>query len=83
MLKWVRAFKDGRENVYDEPRSGRPSFGFEQIDHPPYSPDLALSDFHLYRYLKELLGGKRFATDDERKKQFKTGYPNWRQTSMT
>ncbi|GFU20501.1 histone-lysine N-methyltransferase SETMAR [Trichonephila clavipes] len=23
--KWVRAFKDGRENVLDEPRSGRPS----------------------------------------------------------
>ncbi|GFX15391.1 HTH_48 domain-containing protein [Trichonephila clavipes] len=23
--KWVRASKDGRENVHDEPRSGRPS----------------------------------------------------------
>ncbi|GFX12532.1 uncharacterized protein TNCV_3156531 [Trichonephila clavipes] len=23
--KWVRAFMDGRENVHDEPRSGRPS----------------------------------------------------------
>ena len=23
--KWVRAFKDGRENVHDEDRSGRPS----------------------------------------------------------
>ncbi|GFU22535.1 HTH_48 domain-containing protein [Trichonephila clavipes] len=23
--KWVRAFKDGRENVHGEPRSGRPS----------------------------------------------------------
>ncbi|GFV65905.1 histone-lysine N-methyltransferase SETMAR [Trichonephila clavipes] len=23
--KWVRAFKDGRENVHDEPRSDRPS----------------------------------------------------------
>ncbi|GFV07952.1 HTH_48 domain-containing protein [Trichonephila clavipes] len=23
--KWVRTFKDGRENVHDEPRSGRPS----------------------------------------------------------
>ncbi|GFY08859.1 uncharacterized protein TNCV_4660521 [Trichonephila clavipes] len=23
--KWVRAFKDGRENVHDEPRFGRPS----------------------------------------------------------
>ncbi|GFS76299.1 mariner Mos1 transposase [Trichonephila clavipes] len=29
------------------------SFGWEPIDHPPYSPDLAPSDFHLFRYLKE------------------------------
>ncbi|GFV71993.1 histone-lysine N-methyltransferase SETMAR [Trichonephila clavipes] len=27
-------------------------FGWEQIDHPPYSPDLSPSDFHLFRYLK-------------------------------
>ena len=25
------------------------------------------SDFHLFRYLKEFLGGKHFATDDEMK----------------
>lgn len=47
------------------------SFGWEQIDHPPYSPDLAPSDFHLFRYLKEFLGGKRFATDDEVKEAVK------------
>ncbi|GFS91927.1 mariner Mos1 transposase [Trichonephila clavipes] len=29
------------------------SFGWEPIDHPPCSPDLAPSDFHLFRYLKE------------------------------
>lgn len=47
------------------------SFGWEQIDHPPYSPDLAPSDFHLFRYLKEFLSGKRFATDDEVKEAVK------------
>ncbi|GFT90519.1 HTH_48 domain-containing protein [Trichonephila clavipes] len=150
--KWVRAFKDGRENVHDEPLSGGPSvitddlvnavdekiredrrftistlalefsnvgrtilnkvvseklkfrklcarwvlrllteehklkrmacaldfldryhkedlFGWEQIDHPPYSPDLAPSDFHLFSYLKEFLGGKRFDTADEVKEE--------------
>ncbi|GFY23973.1 uncharacterized protein TNCV_4896541 [Trichonephila clavipes] len=41
------------------------SFGWEQIDHPPYSPDMAQSDFRLFRYLKEFLGGKRFDTADE------------------
>ncbi|GFX12531.1 histone-lysine N-methyltransferase SETMAR [Trichonephila clavipes] len=46
------------------------SFGCEQIDHPPYSPDLAApSDFHLFRYLKEFLGGKRFDTADEVKEE--------------
>ena len=47
------------------------SFGWEQIDHPPYSPDLAPSDFHLFCYLKEFLGGKCFATDDEVKEAVK------------
>ena len=32
------------------------SFGWDQIDHPPYSPDLAPSIFHLFRYPKEFLG---------------------------
>ncbi|GFU85003.1 histone-lysine N-methyltransferase SETMAR [Trichonephila clavipes] len=45
------------------------SFGWEQIDPPPYSPDLAPSDFHLFRYLKEFLGGKRFDTADEVKEE--------------
>ena len=43
------------------------SFGWDQIDHRPYSPDLAPSDFQLFRYLKELLDGKRFATDEKMK----------------
>ncbi|GFX99361.1 mariner Mos1 transposase [Trichonephila clavipes] len=59
------------------------SFGWEQTDHPTYSPDLDPSDFHLFRYLKEFLGGKRFDTADEVKKKFKTGYPHRRQTSTT
>ncbi|GFT37733.1 histone-lysine N-methyltransferase SETMAR [Trichonephila clavipes] len=45
------------------------SFGWEQIDHPPYSPDWAPSDFHLFRYLKEFLGGKRFDTAGEVKEE--------------
>lgn len=30
---------------------------------PPYSPDLAPSDFHLFTKLKEFLGGKRFSNE--------------------
>jgi len=34
---------------------------------PPYSPDLALSDYHLLLHLKKSLGGKRFDDDDDLK----------------
>ena len=34
------------------------SFRWERMDHPPYSPDLAPSDFHLFLHLKKFLGGK-------------------------
>ncbi|GFV26177.1 uncharacterized protein TNCV_4888081 [Trichonephila clavipes] len=50
-------------------RHGVLSFGWEQIDHPPYSSDMAQSDFRLFRYLKEFLGGKRFDTADEVKEE--------------
>jgi histone-lysine N-methyltransferase SETMAR len=39
--------------------------GWENHDHPPYSPDLAPSDFHLFPKRKEFLGGRRIATDEE------------------
>jgi len=35
------------------------------LDHPPYSPDLAPSDFHLFLYLKKHLAGKKLDDDDE------------------
>ena len=38
---------------------------FELLPHPPYSPDLAPSDFYLFADLKKMLQGKRFSSDDE------------------
>ena len=35
------------------------TFGWEQFDHPPYSPDLAPSDFHLFLHLKSFLAGRQ------------------------
>jgi len=35
------------------------------LPHPPYSPDLAPSDNHLFGPLKEHLGGKRFRNNEE------------------
>lgn len=39
--------------------------GFECLEHPPYSPDLAPSDFYLFPRLKEDLRGHKFANDSE------------------
>jgi histone-lysine N-methyltransferase SETMAR len=38
---------------------------FECIQHPPYSPDIAPSDFHFFGPLKNALSGKQFRDDDE------------------
>ena len=38
---------------------------FEVIVHPPYSPDLAPSDYQLFVSLKEALRGRRFTSDQE------------------
>ena len=40
---------------------------FEQLNHPPYSPDLAPSDYYLFRNLKSHLRGTRFRDDGELK----------------
>lgn len=41
--------------------------GYECLPHPPYSPDLAPSDFHLFANLKKSLGGSRFVDEKEMK----------------
>ena len=38
---------------------------YELLDHPPYSPDLAPSDFFLFPDLKKFLSGKRYASNQE------------------
>jgi histone-lysine N-methyltransferase SETMAR len=40
-------------------------FNWELSDHPPYSPDLALSDYHLFPYLKNWLRLQRFTSNEE------------------
>jgi len=39
--------------------------GFQCVDHPPYSPDLAPSDYHLFPGLKKQLKGRHFSSDAE------------------
>jgi histone-lysine N-methyltransferase SETMAR len=39
--------------------------GWERLDHAPYSPDLAPSDFHFLPTLKRTHEGRRFTTNED------------------
>ena len=47
-------------------------FRWKSLPHPPYSPDLAPSDFFLFPKLKEYLKGVSFNSTDEAKHAAKT-----------
>jgi len=38
---------------------------YELLEHPPYSPDLAPSDFRLFPKFKLFLAGQRFSSNQE------------------
>ena len=48
-------------------------FRWEVFDHPPYSPDLAPSDYHLFMHLTKWLASQSFEDDD----RLKTGVTTW------
>jgi len=48
--------------------------GFQQLNHPPYSPDLAPSDYFLFRVMKKILRSKLFSSDEEVKEPVTTWF---------
>jgi len=40
------------------------TFGWKQFDHPPYNPDLAPGDCHLFLHPKSLIAGPWFHDDE-------------------
>ena len=36
------------------------SLGWKEVRHPPYSPDIAPSDYHLFRSMQHYLDGKNY-----------------------
>jgi histone-lysine N-methyltransferase SETMAR len=41
------------------------AFSWERLDHVPYSPNLAPSDFHIFPTLKRTLDGRCFTTNED------------------
>jgi hypothetical protein len=50
------------------------TFGWEQFDHGPKSPDLVPGDFHVFLHLKRFLGGWQFHYDSEVKEVINTWF---------
>jgi hypothetical protein len=40
-------------------------FNWEFFDHPPYSPNLTPSDYHMFPCLKNWFGSQRFSNNEE------------------
>jgi histone-lysine N-methyltransferase SETMAR len=65
------AFPSGQRSSAHRPCNNRSinKFGWDTVTHPPYSPDIAPSDYHLFPELKKHLGGTHFRTGDELKEE--------------
>lgn len=46
--------------------------GWEVLPHPPYSPDLAPTDYHLFRSMQHYLAGKKFKNTEDIENWVKT-----------
>lgn len=64
---------NARPHTAGQTRDLLDSFGWEVLDHPPYSPDLAPSDYHLFLHLKRHLSGNHYNDDDD----VKTAVNSW------
>lgn len=52
------------------------NFRWQVFQHPPYSPDLAPSDYHLFPLMKRDFGGQRFDSTEEIREAVTTYYKN-------
>ncbi|GFW53548.1 mariner Mos1 transposase [Trichonephila clavipes] len=70
--KWPRLLKSGVPlHSTTATQNHIATLGWECLQHPPYNPDLAPNDFHLYPSLKKNLTGRRFGSNAEVKQAVK------------
>ena len=62
---WVLLQHDNAPAHTSAVASAAAECGYELLPHPPYSPDLAPSDFYLFPLLKEHFSGTHFSSDND------------------
>ena len=63
--KMILHFDNTRPHVSKKVVEYMESHGMDRAPQPPYSPDIAPSDFYLFGYIKGLLAGRTFQSADE------------------
>lgn len=63
---------NARPHIAKSTRQKLLDFGWEIVPHPPYSPDIAPSDYHLFRSLSNSLREKTFDREDQVKTYLNT-----------
>ena len=56
---------NARPHTAEESREKFAHLGYDLLPHPPYSPDLAPSDYHLFRSMQHHLKGRRFHNNEQ------------------
>ncbi len=75
-----RRISGTRHNVillHDNGRPHVPQFGWEFLEHPPYSPDLAPSDYHLFQALRNHLCDKQYEDFDKIQFDLTAFFESW------
>ena len=74
-IRKVRLFHDNaRSHTARVPRQKLEELGWEVLPHPPYSPDLAPSDYHLFHSLRNHIVTKRFDDEADLKSNFEVSF---------
>ncbi len=56
---------NARPHTSKQTKARLEALGYKVLRHLPYSPDLAPSDYYLFKHMKRYLKGIRFTIDDE------------------
>lgn len=67
---------NARPHVAKTVRQKLLEIGWTTLPHPPYSPDMAPTDYHLFRSLSHFLDGQSFTDEDHLKSVLQTFFDN-------